>query len=213
MPEISVVIGATGLVGNLLCQHLSQNKEKVIAITRRPIVNLSNNIDNLVVDFDNFISNGEFPACDHLYLCLGTTIKKAGSKENFKKIDLDYTVALAKKAKEAGASKVSLISSVGADLYSKNFYLSIKGKVEKKLEELDFTSVHIFRPSLLLGDRGERRILEDIGQKLFFLINIFLIGSFRKYRCVRASLVASSMANSPTTRGLRYFYFDDFTSY
>ena len=103
--------------------------------------NLSSNIDNLIVDFDDFICNGNFPACDHLFLCLGTTIKKAGNKNNFKKIDHDYTIALAEKAKKAGALKVSLISSVGADVSSKNFYLSTKGKIEKKIEALDFLDV------------------------------------------------------------------------
>ena len=164
------------------------------------------------VDFDDFITNGEFPICEHLFLCLGTTIKKAGSKDNFKRIDHDYTIALAKKAKLAGASRVSIVSSVGADLYSKNFYLSTKGEIEKRIEELGFLSTNIFRPSLLLGDRGERRVIEDIGQKLFFLINILLVGPFRKYRSVRASIVADSMTNSSFTNGTRFFHFDDFSN-
>ena len=210
MSEISVVIGATGLVGNLVCHHLSKKENKVIAITRRPMSNLSSNIDNLIVDFDDFICNGNFPTCDHLFLCLGTTIKKAGNKNNFKKIDHDYTIALAEKAKKAGALKVSLISSVGADVSSKNFYLSTKGKIEKKIEALDFMSTNIFRPGLLLGARSEPRFMEDIGQKCFILINFLLMGAFSKYKCVRADLVAKTMVTSRKSQGIKYFHYDDF---
>ena len=210
MSNTSLVIGSTGLVGNKLLFELAKKGSEVIAITRRPISNLPENISLLNINFDDFLENGSLPSCDHIYICLGTTIKKAGSQSEFKKVDFDYCLSFAKKAREAGATKISLISSVGASPYVNNFYLRTKGEVEEEIKKIDFQVINIFRPSLLLGRRDESRFLEKVGQNLSSFINPFLIGLLRKYKSVKASDVAYCMANCKQNSGTRYLYFDDF---
>jgi len=212
MSGTSLVIGSTGLIGKKLIFELSKKDSEVIAIARRSISNLPENVSLLEINFDDFLENGILPSCDHIYICLGTTIKKAGSQSEFKKVDFDYCVSFAKKAREAGATKISLVSSVGANPYSKNFYLKIKGEVEEEIKKIDFQSINIFRPSLLLGHREEGRFLEKIGQNLSSFINPLLIGSLRKYRAIKSSNVAYFMANCEKSSGIKYFYFDDFNN-
>lgn len=208
----SLIIGSTGLIGNKLLYELAKKDTEIIAITRRPINNLPENVSLLNIDFDDFLQNGVLPSCNHIYICLGTTIKKAGSQSEFKKVDFDYCVSFARKAREAGATKISLVSSVGANPHTKNFYLKTKGEVEEEIKKIDFQVINIFRPSLLLGRREESRFLEKIGQNLSSFLNLFLIGSLRKYRSIKASNVAYCMANYEQSGGVRYLYFDDFNN-
>ena len=212
MSSTSLVVGSTGLIGKKLIFELAKKNSEVIAITRRSIINLPENVGLLDINFDDFLKNGSLPSCDHIYICLGTTIKKAGSQSEFKKVDFDYCVSFARKAREAGATKISLVSSVGANPYTKNFYLKTKGEVEEEIKKIDFQVINIFRPSLLLGRREESRFLEKIGQNLSSFINLFLIGYFRKYRSIKSSNIAYYMANCEQSDGVRYFYFDDFNN-
>jgi len=212
MSGASLVIGSTGLIGKKLIFELAKKDSEVIAIARRSINNLPENVSLLDINFDDFLENGSLPSCDHIYICLGTTIKKAGSQSEFKKVDFDYCVSFAKKAREAGATKISLVSSVGANPYVKNFYLKTKGEVEEEIKKIDFQYINIYRPSLLLGNREENRFMEKIGQNLSSFINFFLIGSLRKYRSIKSSNVAYCMANYKQSGGVRYLYFDDFNN-
>mgnify|MGYP001243772895 FL=1 len=212
MSGTSLVIGSTGLIGKKLIFELSKKDSEVIAIARRSISNLPENVSLLEINFDDFLENGSLPSCDHIYICLGTTIKKAGSQSEFKKVDFDYCVSFAKKAREAGATKISLVSSVGANPFAKNFYLKTKGEVEEEIKKIDFQYINIFRPSLLLGRREENRFLEKIGQNLSSFINLFLIGSLRKYKSIKSSNVAYCLANYKQSGGVRYLYFDDFNN-
>ena len=209
MSSTSLVIGSTGLVGKKLLLELAKKDLEVIGITRRFISNLPENVSLININFDDFLENGSLPSCDHVYMCLGTTIKKAGSQSEFKKVDFDYCLSFAIKAREAGATKFSLISSVGASPNVNNFYLKTKGEIEEEIKKIDFQAINIFRPSLLLGRRNESRFLERIGQNLSLFINLFLVGSLRKYRSVKASNVAYCMANYEKNDGIRYLYFDD----
>ena len=210
MSGASLVIGSTGLIGKKLIFELAKKDSEVIAISRRLISNFPENVTILDINFNDFLENGILPPCDHIYICLGTTIKKAGSQSEFKKVDFDYSVSFARKAREAGATEISLVSSVGANPYSKNFYLKTKGEVEEEIKKIDFQSINIFRPSLLIGNREDRRFLEKIGQNLSSLINPFLIGSLRKYRGIKSSNIAYYMANHEQSVGINYLYFDDF---
>ena len=210
MSNTSLVIGSTGLIGKKLIFELAKKDLEIIAITRRSISNLPENVGLLDINFDDFLKNGSLPSCNHIYICLGTTIKKAGSQSEFKKVDFDYCVSFAKKAREAGATKISLISSVGASPYVNNFYLKTKGEIEEEIKKIDFQVINIFRPSLLLGRRDERRFLEKIGQNVSSFINLFLIGPLRKYRSIKASKVAYCMANYEQRGGIQYLHYDDF---
>jgi uncharacterized protein YbjT (DUF2867 family) len=210
MHNKSIVLGSTGLIGKHLIAYLGEKDLSVIAITRRPIEDIPKNASPMIIDFDEFLDQGHLPGCEHIYICLGTTIKKAGSQESFKKVDLDYCLGFAKKARESGATKISLVTSVGANADSKNFYLKTKGKLENEIKAMGFDSVNIFQPGLLLGNRDEIRPLEFLGQYGSFLLNMFLFGSLKKYRSIEASKVAHAMANSPNKNGINYFSYEDF---
>ena len=210
MQNTSVVIGSTGLVGKNVLLELSKKNINTVAISRKKISDLPDNIDNLKIDFDKFIKNDIFPACDHMYICLGTTIKKAGSKRKFIKVDYDYCLAMANKARMAGATKLSLVSSVGANSKTNNFYLRIKGELEEAIKKIDFSIINIYRPSLLIGKRSEKRLLEILGQNISTFINPFLQGSLKKYRSIDVKILASCIVNSKKTDEVNYFYYNDF---
>ena len=210
MHNQSIVLGSTGLIGKHLLTYLSEKDVNVIAITRTPINNLPKNVSPMIINFDSFLDQGYLPNCEHIYICLGTTIKKAGSQETFKKVDLDYCLGFAKKARESGATKISLVTSVGANADSKNFYLKTKGQLENEIKAMGFDSVNIFQPGLLLGNRDEIRPLEFLGQYGSFLLNMVLFGSLKKYRSIEASKVANAMANSSNNNGINYFSYQDF---
>ena len=210
MSGTSLVIGSTGLIGKKLIFELAKKNSEVIAITRRSISNLPENVDLLDINFDDFLKNGSLPSCDHIYICLGTTIKKAGSQSEFKKVDFDYCISFARKAREAGATKISLVSSVGANPYTKNFYLKTKGKLENEIKTMGFDSVNIFQPGLLLGNRDEIRPLEFLGQYGSYLLNMTLLGPAKKYRSIDAKRVAQTMANTADIAGVHYFTYEDF---
>jgi len=209
--SISIIAGSTGLIGRNVVEILCNKQESVIALTRRTISDLPTNANQLVIDFDSFEKNGSLPPCNHVYICLGTTIKKAGSQENFRKVDIGYCLSIAKKGKESGAETLSLISSIGADSASKNFYLRTKGELEEAIQELQFPVVNIFRPSFLVGQRSEKRLSEVVVLKFAKIMDFFLVGSASKYRSVKAELLAKTMVSRIDSKpGVNYFYFDDF---
>tara|TARA_B110000971_G_scaffold213005_1_gene243226 strand:- start:874 stop:1512 length:639 start_codon:yes stop_codon:yes gene_type:complete len=207
----SIVAGATGLVGSNILKQLAARGDRPVALARRNIEDLPANAEILEIDFKQFLINGELPHCNHLYLCLGTTIKTAGSRIALRTVDFDYAFALAKKARQAGATGLSLISSVGADPHSKSFYLRTKGQLEEAIKALGFASVNIYRPGILMGDRKERRSLEGLGKIIFTLIDPFLIGRLSQYRSIQADLLAGTMIeNTDKGDGVTYFYFKNF---
>ncbi|MDA0222301.1 MAG: NAD-dependent epimerase/dehydratase family protein [Proteobacteria bacterium] len=209
----SIIAGATGLVGTKLLRALEAKGDQVVVLARRPIPDLAENTRWVQTDFDGLVLGGNLPPCNHVYICLGTTMAKAGSKDAFWKVDFEYCLAVAKRAREAGATTLSLISSVGADAASKNFYLHTKGSLENAIATLDFPRVNIYRPGLLLGNRTERRPLEALGIILFGAISPLLVGSLQKYRGIDVELLASSMVENAndtrTPEGINYFHFRD----
>jgi len=127
---------------------------------------------------------------DDIFCCLGTTIKKAKSKEAFRAVDLDAPVLLAQISRELGAQKFLLVSSLGANKNSGIFYNKVKGEVEDAIQKIGFNSFHILRPSLLLGPRQEERSGEDAA-KFFYKIFGFLVP--KKYQAIESIKVARTM--------------------
>jgi len=207
----SIVIGATGLVGGNILKQLAGSGHRTIAVVRRPLEDLIANVEVLEVDFEEFEINGRLPHCDHLFICLGSTIKKAGSQAAFKKVDFDYCLGFAKKARASGATGVSLVSSVGADSKSKNFYLRTKGQLEEAIQQLGFSFINIYRPGLLVGVRVERRTAERLGQTLVKFVDPLLVGSLSRYRSISARRLAKTMVDRVAGgTGVRHFHFRDF---
>ena len=210
MTDNALVIGSTGLVGSLLINELTRKNISTIAVTRRPIENNYNSNSLFEVDFNSALDNKKFQPCDHIYICLGSTIKKAGSQQAFRKVDFEYSLEFAKIAKNMGAKKISLVSSVGANCNSKNFYLRVKGELEEAIDNLDYDQINIYRPSLLIGSRDETRFLEKFGQNLSFLINFLLWGSLKKYRSINANRLAICIANAKEKIGTNFYYYEDY---
>lgn len=196
--KTAIVIGATGLTGQFLVEGLSTSGEfsRVIVFTRRPLDFKHPKIKNEVIDFDNTESWKNKVVGDSLFCTIGTTIRTAGSREAFEKVDYHYPLRFAQAAKENGVRHFYLMSSVGADHESGNFYLRTKGRLEKVLEELHFDSLVIFRPSMLLGPRKEFRLGESIAKFLMKLFNWTLAGNASRYKAIESSDVAKAMVKA-----------------
>ena len=137
----SLVVGSTGLVGETLLGELCVKGNKVKALSRNPSQSLNPLIENIKVDFDKLnLYQEHFKEVEEVYICLGTTIAKAGSQKAFEKVDIDYCLETAKQSLNAGVKNLSLITSIGADSDSSNFYLRTKGIVENKISQLNFQS-------------------------------------------------------------------------
>ena len=208
----SLVVGSTGLIGSSIVTQLLEREESVIALVRTDEASTNSLLDFHKVNFDDLkIPNDFFSDVKDLFICLGTTIKKAGSEDAFQKVDVTYCKQIAKEAQQGGVTNLSIVTSVGSDSNSKNFYLKSKGLIERQILELDFESISIYRPGLLIGPRDEFRLGEFIGQKISpFLIDPLLRGSLRKYRSINRDKLAKAMINLSGEEGVNYYYFDDF---
>jgi uncharacterized protein YbjT (DUF2867 family) len=208
-----MVVGSTGLIGRSLVHQLIEGGEPVMALTRGDQITSNSILEYVKVNFDALELNSElFSDIKDIYICLGTTIKKAGSKEAFQKVDIQYCIDVAREAEKNGVRNLSIITSVGSDSRSSNFYLKTKGLIEEQISGLDFDSISIHRPGLLIGSRKEVRAGESIGQTLYpFLVNPFLLGSLTKYRSVESKVLAKAMIRlSGFKKSVNFYYFDDF---
>ena len=197
-PPLTVLLaGATGLIGSHCLELLlaSPRVKKVIAPTRRTLANPSNKLRNVLVDFDRLDECQELFQCDAIICCLGTTIRQAGSKKAFKKVDLEYCLDLAELGRSHTAKAYYLVSAMGADPNSLFFYSRVKGELERHLIQLEYDYLSLYRPSLLIGDREEHRLGESVGIKLAGVINPFLMGSFAQYKAIQAATVARAIVN------------------
>ena len=191
----ATLIGATGLIGGHLLDELLNDPffTTVRVLIRRPIDNSNPKLEKKIVDFnDNDSLLVALSNSDIVFCAIGTTQKKVkGDKEVYRTIDFDIPVKLARFCKMTGCEKFILVSSIGASSESKSFYLKLKGEVEDAIESIGIGSVHIMRPSLLLGDRKEFRLGEDFS-KVFMTGLSFLVPS--KYKAIQAKDVAKAMA-------------------
>ncbi|NUT75755.1 oxidoreductase [Pseudomonas sp. C1C7] len=185
-PQHVLLAGATGLTGEHLLDRLLNEPTitRVLAPSRRPLVKHPH-LENPVGDPAMFLPQLS-GRVDIAYCCLGTTIKQAGSQEAFRAVDLDMVVAFAKRAREMGARHLIVISALGADRRSSNFYNKVKGEMEYALRAQDWPQLTICRPSLLLGERTEPRLGEKVAGPLSRLIP-------GKYHGIEACQLARAM--------------------
>lgn len=206
--KTALVFGATGLVGSKLLEQLllHPSYEKVIVFTRRLIKDNSPKLVQHKIDFDQLENHKHLITGDDIFLCLGTTIKKAKTKDNFYKVDFTYNFNIAKIAAMNRVSQLFLVSSVGADVHSFFFYSRVKGELEEAVQKLPFWSTHIFRPSVLLGERNENRFGEDLAKKLGRYIDLFTMNLLTKYKPVEADIVAKAMISEAqrVSRGIHF---------
>ena len=193
--KTALLTGATGLVGKQVLQNLlnSDVYKEVKILTRKATGIQHKKLTEIFFDFDN--PDASLVKADDIFCCLGTTIKKAGSEEAFRKVDFLYPVQVGRAGKLNGSGQYLIVTSMGADSKSMIFYNRVKGEVEKELTDLQFNTLHILRPSLLLGDRGETRLGEKIGEVLSRIANPIMVGPLKKYAAIEAVKVANAMVN------------------
>ncbi len=189
------VIGATGAVGSACLEQLLADPQiaQIRVFARRPSARPDERLDWRVVDFDALPEAADMSGVETLYCCLGTTMKVAGSKAAFRKVDHDYVLAAGRAALNGGVKQMLVVSAVGADAGSGVFYNRVKGETEKALQALGLPSLHILRPSLLLGPRAEQRPGESLGKAIAPLLSPLLCGPLKKYRPIQTSAVAAAM--------------------
>lgn len=195
MNKSALVAGASGLVGRHCVQALLKEAAyaTVTAFLRRPLDFSHPKLIQHIIDFEELEGAGNWLSADDVFCCLGTTMRKAGSEEAFRKVDFDYPIKLAALSQHCGAKQFSIVTALGSDPHSRIFYSRVKGEVEEAIRKISFIALHIFRPSFLLGNRNESRPAEQIGAAVMSTLKLVMVGPLKKYRAVQASDVAEAM--------------------
>ncbi|MFD1774044.1 oxidoreductase [Paenibacillus rhizophilus] len=197
MNKTAMVLGATGLVGKAAVEQLlRENWKEVRVLVRRPLALRHDRLKQTVTDWERLERYGDlFEGTDAVFCCLGTTIKKAGSQKNFERVDLEYPLKAAELAQKAGVGQFLAVSSMGANPHSRNFYSRTKGRMEEGLSRSGFPGLHLFRPSLLLGEREESRPLERSAAWLMTKLDFVMVGRAAKYRAIKGETVSRAMVH------------------
>ncbi len=222
--KTSLIAGSTGFLGSKILNHLYKEDQKIYCLSRRKNEINSINIEDIIIDFDA-INNLSLPKIDHVYLCLGHELRAwelmsmpDREKGPFYKVDYEYTLSIAKKAEEVGATSISLVSAVGANKNSNSFYLKTKGDLEEEIKKLRFKTINIFQPGHLAGrinwqrKKSEPRLdvfAFEIGS-LFF--DPFLVSGLQKFRSINADKLANFIVKSTINEslGINQFQYSDF---
>ena len=191
----ALIIGSNGLVGSYLVQELldSEKFESVIVLVRKSFFNPHPKLKEIIFDFENETAIKSLEPVNHIFCCLGTTIKKAGSKEAFRFVDYELPLRFALWAEKTNANSFSVVTAMGANSNSSIFYNKVKGKIEDELKKMTIPIIQIFQPSLIMGPRLEFRLGEILGKFFMTLINPFMIGPLKKYRGIHAKTIAQGM--------------------
>jgi uncharacterized protein YbjT (DUF2867 family) len=208
----ALLAGATGLVGSHCLELLLHDDAygQVTVLGRRKLGTTHRKLVQRVVDFDRLAELGDVPRVDDVFCCLGTTMKQAGSEEAFRRVDFTYVYELARLASRHRAGQFLLVSALGANRQSRVFYNRVKGEVEEAVRKLPFDGVHIFRPSLLLGDRRESRPGERLAILAGRALGFVFVGPLGKYRPIAARAVAAAMVRiaKEAARGVHVYESD-----
>jgi uncharacterized protein YbjT (DUF2867 family) len=209
-----LLLGASGLVGGE-CLKLPIHGvpyKKIIVLTRSPLTTdiQDSRVHHHIIDFDRLGGYRHLMKADHVICALGTTIKKARTKENFHRVDFTYSYEIARMASEQGAEHYLLVSSMGADSGSSIFYNRVKGDLEQAVQKLPYRSVSIFRPSLILGQRYERRLTEQVSK---IIAGIFSFAIPERYKPVQAVDIARAILKiaGQDLAGIRIIESDEIT--
>ncbi|MBD2721614.1 NAD-dependent epimerase/dehydratase family protein [Hymenobacter armeniacus] len=203
MQKTALLAGATGLIGSQLLPLLlaSGRYAKVIVVGRKAVPTIHPKLVQVTTELDQLEEVRLKLIADDVYCCLGTTMAQAGSKEAFYKVDYLYVVRLAAVAAANFASQFMVVSSMGADAESRIYYSRVKGEMEAAVRQTPFRAIHIFRPSLLLGERARPRLGERIGAVVLRLLRPLLRGPLLKYRPVTGATVAAAMLRAAEEDG------------
>ena len=214
---MNLLAGSTGFLGNDILKELGGIESQTVALSRRVIPNLPDNAQELIIDFDN-LSELEIPNVNHVYLSLGYPLyyhnvmgfMSDSLKKDLFLVEFAYQLEIAKKAKEAGAKSISLISAVGANSNSKNYYLKTKGTLEEEIIKLGFENTNIFQPGHLRGNKFRLDIV--LADLISIIFDPFLHGPLKKLRSISAKKVARRVVDNSldTKDGIKHFEYPDF---
>lgn len=210
--KTAILIGATGLVGGHCLRMLLESPyyKKVIAVSRRPVGFKHPKLKSIETAFDHLDTALEGVKADDAYCCLGTTIKQAGTKAEFHKVDYSYALGFAHRMRLNGSRHFLLVSALGARAKSLVFYSRVKGLLEKDIEGLGYPHLSIFRPSLLIGERVEQRSGEALGLRFSAMIDPFLRGPLQRVHSISGQDVAAAMVTCAQTSSIApttvYYY-------
>ena len=194
----AVLFGATGFVGSYILQELLQHPdyEQVTAVTRKDLGRKAPRLKTIVADQQSLPAHKEALAGDDIFIAIGTTKKKTPDQREYYAIDHGYPVLAASLAREKGATALFLVSAVGANPDARVFYTRTKGEAERDILALDFAHTHIFRPSIIMGERPEHRSMEKVLVAACHVLNPFIAGSLQRYRGIPAKDIAKAMINA-----------------
>lgn len=213
--KTAIVFGASGLVGRSLVMELIDNPDySLIKIPGRSPLGLEHpKAREIKIDLSKLEDYEDIFKGDHLFICLGTTIRKAGSVSGMETIDRDYPLEIARQAFKNGVKRIAVVSSVGANPSSRNYYLRIKGEMEEGIRAIPFEQTVIARPSMLLGHRDEFRFGEWIAKGIMQLYNPFLVGKLRKYRGIHCQTVARALIGLIGSESRKVVYDKELTTF
>jgi dTDP-4-dehydrorhamnose reductase len=216
-----IFFGGSGLIGNSVLNILDKKEFKIYSFSRQNLDNNFKNVKDVIFNFDTLEASIELNKWDHIYICLGRRLKvwellyiKKRDRENHFKIEHDYIIQILKKAKKLGARDVSIISAIGANKKSSNFYLKTKGLLEESIKLLEYDNVSILRPGHILtnNNSSSKDFLIWIIDIFSRLSNFFLIGPMRKYRAIEINKLSNFMVEN-NNKGLNIYYYDDFITF
>jgi len=194
----ALIAGASGLVGNSLVKQLLADDlyENIEVIVRKPLETKHSKLTELQVDFDSLETLKVGMPVHDVFCALGTTIKTAGSQDAFYKVDYTYVVNLAKWCEANAVQRLLIVSAMGASAGSGIFYNRVKGEMEMAVSQLHIPQIQVFRPSLLMGNRTEKRGGEKIAQIIMGAFGFLFVGPLLKYKAIHADKVAGAMIKS-----------------
>lgn len=212
-PRIAVLLGATGATGQKLLPLLLDDPgyRKVITLSRRESSVRHRKLENRIVDFDDLAASLEGSKVDDCYCTFGTTIKIAGSEAAMTRIDHEFVLDFAKAGLAAGARRFAYLSAANADAASPIFYARLKGKTENALKALGFTDLSIFRPSMIIAERANRRWAESMLFPVLPLVDKLMVGNLEKFRSIPVETLAKAIAAFSRQQGggIKTLYWQD----
>lgn len=191
----AILLGATGLTGRVLLQQLLEDSryEKIILFSRRPSELNHPKIEEHIIDLFELETVQDKFMADEVYCCIGSTKKKTPDENMYRKIDYGIPVTAAKLTKKKNISTFLVISAIGADAESRFFYGKVKGEMEKDVLNEKIPNTYIFQPSLIAGERKEKRTFEFLAKEAMKLGNYLLLGPLKKYKSISPETIATAM--------------------
>ena len=194
----AIIFGASGFVGSYLLTELLNNSdyEEVTVVVRKDLNIRHPKLKILIGNYHSLSDLKTQFIAEDVFITLGSTKKKTPKQDEYYQVDHDYPVLAANIAQQNGATSIFLLTAIGANSESNVFYVRTKGEAERDIIALNFAHTHIFRPSMIMGSRKEKRLAEKMMMKIWSAVNPLFVGKAAKYKGITAQNIAKSMNNA-----------------